>query len=401
MKKVILLIVIILIGIAASPFLIGNPGYVLISAGNIAIESSIVAVGIFVILLFITLLFILKILKGGWRFSTGAWHGLKFAKKRKAQKQFNTAVSAYILGNNKQAEQQFIDSADYAEQQLAAYLLAADAAEKQHESANVEYYLKAIVETQESKHLPIEAALVAIQLHVKLKNYPQARELIDQYHQHIGHHHLLLLLEIDLSIIEQRFDNAIHYLEKARKEKQIDNAKITVWESMIYQGKFTQLFQSGGELKLTEYWQKLSKKLRQQETIVLAYCHVLAQFNMSTQLTNILLPHFKFSASTAFIQAIRKLPIRKADDLILATQKHLKKDPNNTTWLSCLGFLAYASNEHEMARKAYHRLLQQAEYVADHDDLVFYAKSLMALNEHSQANKILLDVNKVKQALHS
>lgn len=396
MKKVIFLIVALLLGMAASPFLIGNPGYVLVSMGNIAIESSVVAVSIFIILLFIVLLLTLKIFRGGWRFGQGTWHKLRFANKRKALKHFNNGVSAYLIDDYKQAEQLLIKSAQHDEHQLTAYLLAADAAQKENSITNVEYYLKCIKETQVNKSLPLEAALVAIKLQITLKNYQHARELIDQFHQHIGHSSLLLRLEISLSIVEQRFDNAINYLDKACKDKTITAKQITQWEATIYQGKFDQLYVENGEQKLNEYWQKLGRKLRQNETILLAYCQVLAQYKLNRQLSAVLAPSLKYSASEAFIKALRQLPISKNDELILLTQKNLQKDNTNAKWLSCLGFLAYCDKQFEMARKAYHSLTQQPEYMLDDTDLLLYAKSLIALKQHEQANEILL---KIKTAL--
>lgn len=392
MKKVIFLIVVLLLGMAASPFLIGNPGYVLVSMGNIAIESSVVAVSIFIILLFIILLLTLKIFRGGWRLGQGTWNKLRFANKRKAQRNFNNGVSAYLIGDHKQAEQLLIKSAEHDEHQLTAYLLAADAAQKENSIANVEYYLKCIKETQVSKNLPLEAALVAIKLQITLKNYQHARELIDQFHQHIGHSSLLLRLEISLSIVEQRFDNAIHYLDKARKDKTIAETQIAQWEASIYHGKFNELFSIKGEKELNEYWQKLSRKLRQHEAILLAYCQVLAQYKLNRQLSAVLAPGFKFSASELFIKSLRQLPISNSEELILLTQKNLQKDNTNTKWLSCLGFLAYCDKQYEMARKAYHSLTHQPEYNLDDEDLLLYAKTLIALNEHTQANEILLKI---------
>ena len=107
----------------------------------------------------------------------------------------------------------------------------------------------------------------------KAEAYEKARAIIDDNHKQIGHDPRLLALEIDLCLIEQRFDQAIQYLVNARKEKTITDAfeyktgkkplstlvSLTVLLNMI-------------KIHLQANWQGLSRKVKQREAVLLAYC---------------------------------------------------------------------------------------------------------------------------------
>ena len=89
--------------------------------------------------------------------------------------------------------------------------------------------------------------------------------------------------------------------------------------------------------------------------------------------------------SDAFIKKLRFLPLTHCQDLIKEVQKHLHKDPKNTKWLSCLGFLAFADQHIELAAKAYSSLFHQEGAHYDEKDAVIYAQVLMAKSEQKQA----------------
>ncbi|MGJ8691773.1 MAG: heme biosynthesis HemY N-terminal domain-containing protein [Thalassotalea sp.] len=389
MKRLLIIIVLFFLAIAVSPYLIGEKGYILIAFGDFTVESTVVTAGIFLLVLFITLLLSLKLLRGGFKLGQGTWRKITFAGRRKAERQFNQGIAAYLLGDYQQAEQLLSKSAEYEVMPQSGYALAADAAHKQKLSAKTEYYLDCLVQNPEVLKDSLVQILVIISQQLQLKNYQKARSLIDEYHKHIGHDYRLFSLEIELSLIEQRFEHVIEYLPKALKDKNITQVKINRWCQQAFLGHFSHLLKTGGQAQLEKYWLSITKKLKQQQEVVFAYCYVLAQHGLNNKLEEYLLPSFKFNADADYLKRIRELPLNNVDSLLNEAQKHLHKDPHSVKWLGCLGFLAYTCHQYDMAVKAYASLLK-LDQGFDQQDRLFYAKALIAKQEYQQANQLLL-----------
>lgn len=362
MIRVIIALVIFLCVMAISPFLIDEKGYILIAMGNFTIELTVLSAIIMLSLLFMALLFGLKLLRGGLSLSFGTWNKLAYAGQRRGIANFNKGLAAYMLEDYSQAETLFAKSAAPSKRKQSAYLLAACSASKLDQSTNTNHYLDLLEkETIKIKEVGLESVIVNIKLLMNQKKpetYEKARTLIDENHKSIGHDSRLLALEIDLCIVEQRFDQAIQYLIAARKDKSITDETVRKWESIAYYGSFTQSIKKHDNNALQDNWDTLSRKLKQREEILLAYCKVLAENEISEPLNKLLVPLFKKSPSNEFLKEVRDLPIKQADELIIAAQKQLHKNPYSGPWLSCLGHLAFMSEQYTMAEKAFGSLIK-------------------------------------------
>lgn len=393
MKRIVLIIVFALLVIALTPYFVEVRGYVLIAIGDLNIEFSVFA-GIVMLTIFIfALFFVLKVFKGGLNLSFGAWNKIAYASRRRGIRNFNKGIACYVLGDYKQAEHLLVKSAEPSQSENTAYLLAASAADKQSLHANTKHYLTQIDDSATTvKELGLDSILVRLQLHLSQKEYANGRKLIDEYHKHIGHDARLLSLEIDLCLIEARYQTAIDYLPAARKQKAIDSQKIEHWETTAFTHQFSDLVTNKDQKHLTEYWQNLPRKIKQREPVLLAYCNVLAQNQIMEPLTDILLPMLKKDVSDTFLKNIRCLPIQKTDELITIVQKHLQKVPISAKWLSTLGYLAYTGKQYSLAEKSYNSLTNLEGERYDEVDLASFAKTLSAQENYKAANQLYANI---------
>ncbi|MGL1956689.1 MAG: heme biosynthesis protein HemY [Colwellia sp.] len=403
MIRFIIIVLLFFAVVAFSPLLLDDPGYILISVGNYVFELTVYAAFFWLTAIVVILFFTYKIIRGGFKFSFGAWHKVVFASQRRGIVNFNKGLSAYMLEDYAQAEKLFDKCAEPSKRKHSAYLLAASAASKQQLDANTNHYL-ALLENESSKikEMGLESVIVKVKL---LMNQAQkeadksARVLIDEYHKQIGHDARLLSLEIDLCIIEQRFEQAVDYLTNARKEKTIDDKTLQAWESKAYFGVFTDKICQQDQNTLQEYWQKLSRKTKHREAVLFAYCKVLAAQNITEPLTKLLQPLLKKQPDTSFLKQLRTLPIKQSEVLIALVQKHLHKDKHNAQWLSCLGHLAIVSEQWSMAEKAFGSLVnldannQKEQY--DKQDLQALAKALTEQEQHQAANEVWLKISEM------
>ena len=403
MIRIILVLFILFSVITFSSFLIDDPGYVLVALGDNIYEFTAYTPIFWLILLSISAFFTYKILQGSAKLSFGTWRKVAFAGQRRGIANFNKGLAAYVLEDYDQAEALFAKSAEPSKRKHSAYLLAAAASEKQGLVDNTNHYLMLLEqETSKLKEVGLESVIVKVKLLMNQDNKianNKARALIDEYHKSIGHDERLLSLEIDLCLIEQRYEKATTQLEAARKKKNITAKSISTWERVAYYGSFQAAIKQHGISHLESNWQQLSRKLKQQESILFAYCQVLAEHNAYTQLTKILVPLLKKSPNIKTLKLIRHFPIKQADELIAVIQKQLHKNIHSGKWLSCLGHLAFHSGQFALSEKSFNSLLKLEDETYgvqyDQEDLAVLAQALTAQNQHQAANAIWLKASKL------
>lgn len=390
MIKFVIIALLFFAAIAISPILIGEKGYILIAMGDLTIESTVVTASFALIVLFILLLVSLKAFRGGLKFSLGTWNKIAFASKRRGERDYKKGIAAYLLGDYQQAEHLLAKSAEPSQQQSTAYLIAAKAAQEQQLAANAAHYVQLLEHHDESiKNLGIESVLVKLDILMSQQELPKARALLDEYHRHIGSDSRMLALEIQLSILEQRFDNAIDYLSKARKQKDIGAKRLETWQQQAFYGKFQQVITDQSNQALHDYWQGLPRKDKQADIILFTYCQVLAEQQISEPLDKLLLPIMKKGANLALIEQVKTLPINKPESLIAAVQKHLHQDQHSTFWLSCLGHLAVAAKDWPLAERAFVSISANVDIMTP-SDKASYAKALLAQEKFQQAAEVLI-----------
>jgi len=390
MKRLLLLLILFLAVIVITPILIGEKGYILIAVGDFAIESTVITATIILGLSFLVLVTIIKFFRGGLNVSFAAWNKIAFASRRRALRDFHKGMAAYVLGDYQQAEHLLAKSAESSSFQHIAYLIAADAAQKQALKPNTDHYLALLEQNSTSlKSSGLEAVLIKIKLLIGQKDYPQARAVVDAHHKYIGHDARLLSLEIELSLIEQRFDYVIKQLGSAQKQKTITAASITRWQQQAFYGAFTDIIKQQDNNALLAYWQQLPKKVKQTETVVLAYCQVLSENQINEPLAKLLLPVIKKGAAINILKAIRTLPISQVDTLMAAVQKHLHSEPHNALWLSLVAHFAIVSEQWSLAEKAFNTLVNLEDKQYDKVDLLAFSQVLEHQGQLDKANQVL------------
>lgn len=392
MKRIVLWILLILtffVVMAVSPA-ISDKGYILISLGDKIIELTIVSASIMLTLLFISLILLLIMFGAISRIGFRGWNKIAFASHRRGLKNFNRGIAAFILEDNQQAEHLLAKAAEPSKFPRTAYLLAAAASSKQSLRSNTNHYLGLLAQEEHTiKTSGLESILVTIKLLMVQEDFAQARTIIDEHHKHIGHDARLLSLEIELSLQENRFTYVIDQLVSARKQKTINDEKIAQWEAIAFYGAFSETMRQESKNALALFWQKLSKKLKQREAILFAYCQVLAEHKITEPLNKILLPVVKKGADIKFLQNIRLLPISAADELISVVQKHLHHDQHSGKWLSCLANLAAKSQQLPMAEKAFNSLVNLDGQQYDITDLLAFSHVLEQQGDFQKANQVL------------
>ena len=396
MIRFILIIILFFAVLALSPLLIDEKGYILIAMGETIIEFTILSALVMLTIFSISVLIIYKLLRGTLNISFKAWSTLAFASRRRGIANFNKGLAAYMLEDYQGAEQLFAKSAEPAKRQQSAYLLAAAASAKQQLNSNTNHYLD-LLEQESIKAKTDDVANVIVKVKLLMNQdssdaYNKARLLIDENHKLIGHDARLLVLEIDLCLIEQRFELAVDYLSTIHKEKAITDETVQAWEAKAYYGAFNHIICEQDQTSLHKYWNSLGRKIKKREAALFAYCQVLAEQNINEPLIKLITPILKSQPNDRFLKHLRSLPIKQSEPLIALVQKHLHKNSQNPQWLSCLGHLALMSEQWSVAEKAFESLIKLEGQQYDKQDLQAFAKALTEEGQHQAANEVWVKV---------
>ena len=186
---------------------------------------------------------------------------------------------------------------------------------------------------------------------------------------------------------------SIKKLNAAQKQKSISLETITLWQQQAFYGAFNQQIKQHDSHALLEYWQQLPKKIKQSETVVLAYCQVLAENQVNEPLAKLLLPIIKKGNAISLLKAVRTLPITQDDSLMAAAQKHLHNEPHNAIWLSLVAHFATASQQWQLAEKAFNSLVNLEEKQYDKTDLLVFSQVLEHQGHLDKANQVLRKIH--------
>jgi HemY protein len=400
MIRFIVIIILFFAVLALSPLLIDEKGYILIAMGETIIELTILSAMIMLTIFSICAFILYKVLSGSLKISFKAWSTLAFASRRRGIANFNKGLAAYMLEDYQGAEQLFAKSAEPAKRQQSAYLLAAAASAKQQLDSNTNHYLDLLEqESVKAKADDVASVIVKVKLLMNQDSsdaYDKARLLIDENHKLIGHDARLLALEVDLCIIEKRFESAVDYLSLTRKEKTITDETVQAWEAKAYYGAFTDIIRQQDQASLQAYWKSIGRKIKQRETVLFAYCQVLAEQSITEPLTKLITPMLKKQPNVRFLKQLRSLPIKESEPLIALVQKHLHNNSQSPQWLSCLGHLALMSKQWSMAEKAFGSLVKLEGQQYDKQDLQAFAKALTEEGQHQAANEVWVKVQNLQ-----
>lgn len=390
MKRLLIFIVLFFIAIATAPFLIDEKGYILIVIGDHARETTVTAAIAMLLFIFLSLLVFGRVIKRSFSLGLGAWYKITTASKRRALKGLNRGIAAYLLEDYQQAEHLLAKSAEPANFQHIAYLMAACAAQKQSCNENSQHYLNQLDHSLTSyNETGLEAILITVKLLIAQQQNEQARSVLNDYHKHLKQDPRLLALEIELSLIEQRYAYVVEQLDKVRKDKYFTENKLMSWELSAFYGVFNEQIISRDSETLSTYWQKLPRKVKQRDAVIIAYCQVLAKHHIDKPLVELLLPVIKKGSNEKLLSALCKLPINKPDELIVAAQKQLQKNPNSAKWLSCLAHLASAGKQFAMAEKAFTSLFNLAGKQYTHADIQAFADVEQQQGHYQRAIELL------------
>lgn len=390
MKKLIfklLFIAVVLIALVAAPSLIGEKGYVLISMGNLVIETSVVALGIMLFGAVVVWLLVSMLFGKVWRFTrlSGSWFGGR--AQRKKQRAFYRSIQALAEGEW-DAATKAAEIAEQGEFEGVNYLVSAQAAVARGRQDTATRKLNEAAEYPSSALAArVTLARMALVAHQPEDALAELNKLNDKQ-------------KATKPAISLRVQALAESNQWATLESELDGYKkvlgeqYTVWSKQIAKGRLAEVASKQGAIQLKTFWDSLPRKQRNDVGYQAAYAEQLLAQGMHQEAQAVLLGWQKRGPQGAFLPLLQQLALPNPAPTIQALEKWIKADQENPELYRILGQVAYRANDLALANKALQKamklqptqeglllLAEINEKARDHESALAYYKQSIALKD--------------------
>ncbi len=246
-----------------------DPGYVLMTYGNTALETSLTVLVVVTAALFLALYFLIRATVNAWHLPERMRHWRGERRARRARRATQRGLIALAEGHWAEAENQLIRYARDSETPLLNYLGAARAAQKLSSDQRRDRYL-----AEAHQSMPkAELAVGLTQAEVQLSHGQTEQALATLMHLHSiapKHAHVLYLLKRLYERLESWGDMR-DLLPELRRQKVMPPAALDELERQVHARLLGLAGESGRIERLRATWNEVPKAMRQDGDLLLLY----------------------------------------------------------------------------------------------------------------------------------
>ncbi len=314
-----------------------DPGYVMVSRGEVSYELSLTLFLIILMAGFGAVYFFIRLLSRSWTLPRDLRRWRSHRRIKKAHRVSIRGLIELAQGHWPQAEKHLIKYADYSEAPLLNYLSAARAAQKQLAHERRDYYL-----SQAHKSTPdADFAVQLTQAELQLVHGQLEQSLATLVHlQSISpkHTHVLLLL-MQLYEKLQSWGDLKELLPALKKQKVITDEQQRELSVKVYTELLEITAQSGHAEKLEAFWQNLPRNLRQDTHLIKRYSFHLINKEQFDTASDVLRQAIKQNWDQDLVYLYGKARSNKVDKQLAQAENWLKGREQNSILLLTLGRL--------------------------------------------------------------
>ena len=318
-------------------FLGDDPGYVLVSFGNWSVETTLVAMVLFlfaVFLLLYGLYRLLALINPVGLFSSKSWLGGR--RRKHAAAASEEGLHKLLLGHWQDAYKLLVENAERVDSPVFNYLAASLAAWQRGDDASWNYCL----EQAGNKTLKPSPGIKTLKAFLEYRSGKTEQSLaillaLDK--EKPGSPYVLGLLNTIYQSVEdwEKLEAMLPTLEKA---KVVSGDELTRLKEKIMASTLVRITaQNGGHDALVRKWEASEKKLRSSETVTLAYLQKLLEFSKHEEALTVVSGFLKSSWSDKIVLNAGYINPPDPGKQLVMFEKWLKSRPNNGTLMLSLG----------------------------------------------------------------
>ena len=392
MFKVLFLMLILLAGLVAGPYLSGKQGYVLISTSTYDIEMTIPTLIIFFVLALAIVYFTEAIISRFCRLSNNTYGWFSRRKRIKAEKQTLAGLIKMDEGDYAKAEKLIGKNAKHSSEPVLSFIKAAEAAQQKGDEFSANKYLIEATKLAGNDNLVVELARTRILL--QQNKISAARSSIDSLLLLAPYNPEVLRLATDIYLQSKAYISLDELFGRVENKLNYSPEKLLGLRHQIEDGLQDEKLNEEGVDGLLAWWEDQPRKRHNDIYAKIGMVKRLIAANDHSSAYDIALETVKKTEKKAdrlaLLQQLPHLQLENDNKLIKILEKQLvaTQDPElQIAYNRALGYLNIRLNEFNLAKTYLTNVLNEPQWIKA-EDFTMAAYTYEQLGDDLKAQKI-------------
>ncbi|WP_386695651.1 heme biosynthesis HemY N-terminal domain-containing protein [Lonepinella sp. MS14435] len=372
MFRMLFLMLVLLAGLIAGPYLSGKQGYVLIQTANTNYELSLVTLVVFFVIAMAIVYVIEWVVRKFFRLSNSTYGWFSRRKRVKAQKQTLQGLIKMDEGNYSKAEKLIGKNAKHSDEPILNFIKAAEAAQQHGDDFNANKYLMEATELAGTDNLAVELARTRILL---LQNkLPAARSSVDSLLVMANKNPEVLKLAVEIYKKSKAYQAIDDILPTIESSNMYSLKEFTVLQQDVENGLLDEVMNEEGSDGLLAWWEDQPRKRHNDNYVRIGLIQRLIDCNDHESAYDLTVETLKRLDSDSefnptLLAQITRLQVSDSSKLIKLLQKRMKATEDN---LGCctyraLGYLYVRDADFTKAAEAFKQVVANKDKIEPND----------------------------------
>ncbi|MBV7388854.1 heme biosynthesis protein HemY [Pasteurellaceae bacterium TAE3-ERU1] len=392
MFKVLFLMLLLLAGLVAGPYLSGKQGYVLISTADYNIEMSIPTLVVFFVVSLAVIYLLQWLVSRFFKMSNNTYHWFSRRKRVKAEKQTMAGLIKMNEGDYSKAEKLIAKNAKHAPEPVLNFIKAAEAAQQKGDDLNANHYLMEATKLAGNDNLVVEIARARIML--MQGKVSAARSAIDSLLVACPHNPEVLRLAVDIYLQSKAYAHLDELYNRVENRLNYSNEQLLALKHTIEDGLQDEKLNEEGVDGLLAWWKAQSRARHNDPYAQIGMLKRLLAANDHESAYDFALDGAKrVNAKADKLALLEQLPLlqwEKNNKLIKVLEKQLVSCDDaqlQVAYSRALGYLNARIDAFEQAKTYLDNLISEPA-LSQAADYTMAAYVYEQLGDHSGAQKI-------------
>ncbi|SUT85838.1 HemY protein [Actinobacillus ureae] len=391
MFRVLFLMLLLLVGLIAGPYIAGSQGYVRIETASKVIEMSLVMLVVFFVIAMAVVYTVEWVVSRFCRLSKGSYNWFFNRKHKKAQQETLEGLIKMSEGDYSKAEKLFSKNAKHADEPVLNLLKAAEAAQQRGDDFSANKYLIEAGELAGTNNVAVELARAKILM--QQGKLPAARSAIDSLIELAPRNTEVLRLAIQIYKDSKAYNALDTILESIGQRSFLSAEEYTALEHFVDDGLLDEKMNEEGQDGLLTWWENQPSRRRKSIYVRIGLIKRLIDTDDHDSAQEIALETLKKYEDEQLVPLFEQLTrLQVAEDSKLVKVLVKRADKANEQYADdyarALGYIYTREGLFEKAKVYFAQLIEHRECVAN--------DRIMALHVAEQTYDAVL-ANKIRE----
>ncbi|PJG83251.1 heme biosynthesis protein HemY [Caviibacterium pharyngocola] len=372
MFRTLFLMLVLLAGLIAGPYLSGKQGYVLIETGSYSIEMSITTLVVFFVIAMAIVYAVEWVVTRFFRLSSNTYGWFSRRKRIKAQKQTLEGLMRMNEGDYSKAEKLIGKNAKHSDEPILNFIKAAEAAQQRGDDFSANNYLIQATELAGTDNLVVEIARTRILL--QQNKLPAARSSVDSLLVMTHRNKEVLKLAVEIYLRSKAYQALDKILDQIENSGLYSPTEFVELQHQVEDGLLDEKMNEEGVDGLLEWWDNQSRKRRNDLYVKVGLISRLIDCNDHESAAELAVEALKkvddhSPLSQQLCRQITRLQPSDNSKLLKLVEKRIKQAGENQCCCMnrALGYLYVRNNEFAKASNAFKKVIEKKDHLEPHD----------------------------------